>query len=758
MALQVSTGPQSLVGLGISVSDVATLYGLARRFGNWLTAATGDQEFLNLLDQDEMDILHRKGLIDLLRFNKQWGSKMTLLANGKPTSFVGKDAEKNLDTFSRFTAVMVCVIAALEAFASREVARLILKSVLLELLQTTEWGEDILASHFGNRVNCWQSAADVRGLSGRARQIRQSLLNRDLVLDGLMPIGDSKAMVQFLVWLLASNTTTYITPSSDIAGVGVCLSQLGIDILGIIGMGEETLATSCQLEYYPQAALPMSSPGADACIPSFTSRGTNTTVNLQSPEESFSKFPIDAHTSTRCRQAWCSGSKAAEAVGWTLVYQSQSGDIDDDIKYVFYDKGSENIRTRTKIGALVEAQAFIVNREVCQQLELTFQRESDATLDWLLDQTLDSMNTDDMVCGENFRDQKRINVFTIFQAFFMGYYYAIVFRLIDTSGLQLKIVDGDWGYRSVTFLVRMKSLYLSELQFEQEAMLVLRREDMISLLASMVCNNTQLITRIRKPRSKDSWCVGITGKRTLVVQSLLKPCFTLSDVGKFVLLDIDASGIPRDKDGLIRPGVADGDIQFRLDELELNVVTEALREDVSFHIEADWGGDPDTMLTCIRYKGRRTWTLNPAVADAAFCVGQQSESLVTKETPLQKADITKLVARECLNRQPIQPNNLASPYVLDIRNKPRLCYAILYWYRFEVIRLAGDSLDATTQYAKRLAEDKKGCSSYIVIANGSGCLPSEDAASTKAHQVVNKYRSQPGTTLLGDDRNRNLSL
>ena len=42
MALQVPMGPNSLVALGISVGDVATLYGLARRIGNWLAAASGD--------------------------------------------------------------------------------------------------------------------------------------------------------------------------------------------------------------------------------------------------------------------------------------------------------------------------------------------------------------------------------------------------------------------------------------------------------------------------------------------------------------------------------------------------------------------------------------------------------------------------------------------------------------------------------------------------------------------------------------------
>ena len=106
---------------------------------------------------------------------------------------------KNNEKFSRFMATMVCVIAALEAFTPLETTKAVIKRSLLQLLRTTEWGEDLVASQFYNRFNSWQSAAEVRGLSGKARGIRQSLISRHRILDGLMPIGDSKTMTDFLV-------------------------------------------------------------------------------------------------------------------------------------------------------------------------------------------------------------------------------------------------------------------------------------------------------------------------------------------------------------------------------------------------------------------------------------------------------------------------------------------------------------------------------------------------------------------------------
>ena len=192
MSIQITTGIGSLVALGFSVGDLTTLWSLARKVGNWMSAASGDENLLKILDQDELDILRRRGLIDIDRFNKIWGSTMALLGpSGIPVIYKGEDAEKSLDRFGRFTAVMVCTVAALDAFALEAVVKSVDKKVLVELLHASEYGEDILASQCQDRINAWRSAARLRGLKARAEQIRLDLLRRDEIVDGLMPIGDS---------------------------------------------------------------------------------------------------------------------------------------------------------------------------------------------------------------------------------------------------------------------------------------------------------------------------------------------------------------------------------------------------------------------------------------------------------------------------------------------------------------------------------------------------------------------------------------
>ena len=228
-----------------------------------------------------------------------------------------------------------------------------------------------------------------------------------------------------------------------------------------------------------------------------------------------------------------------------------------------------------------------------------------------------------------------------------------------------------------------------------------------------------VITRVaRNSHNRDNWCLGVVGKRALLVRSLLSPCKTIREVGRFALLDIDVSGIPTDLQGLIRPGIAEV-VNFeyydfsRLGITLLDNVTESPTEDVTFHIEADWDGDPDNMLMCVRYKGRRINTINPAVADVVFCA-----SMVPPiPTPLPESEITFLEwsAQDCLNRRPVPPNDRAAPYIMRIPGRPRLRYAALYWYHPKhIVCVQTNCLRTSIEDAKKQAETRR-FDSYIVI-------------------------------------------
>lgn len=161
MSIQSLLGAHSLVAVGISVGDVATLCSLGRAMGNWLTADSGDQDFLALLEEDEMSILKRRGVIDLIRFKRRWGQSLRLLQNGRPQKLEGQGVGKLLDKTSRFTAMMTCIVAVLDQFTSESTVRSVLKKFLHLLILTNELNEDMIASQLRNRINAWRSAGAV---------------------------------------------------------------------------------------------------------------------------------------------------------------------------------------------------------------------------------------------------------------------------------------------------------------------------------------------------------------------------------------------------------------------------------------------------------------------------------------------------------------------------------------------------------------------------------------------------------------------
>ena len=309
-------------------------------------------------------------------------------------------------------------------------------------------------------------------------------------------------------------------------------------------------------------------------------------------------------------------------VGWSLTSAKIDGTGGyNGIHYLFFNRGSAPFRTRTQIGALAEAHALFTNNEIIQSLESIFFRESNDTLDWIV-------NTLSVASGQfgslDFKDQIRVNASTIFQAYIMGYYYGILFRFVDTSDLQLKVGEGSWGYRDHSFLENMRSQFLNLSPAQERDILIWPGEAMVRVLSTLFCSSPDI--NPSKPQSLESVtnCIGKIGRRSLLVWTLLKPCQAFYNTGKFILLDIDVSGIPRGSNGIVRPGIADID-KYQLDHLYLerarsviSPVSEVPIEDVTFHVEADWEGNSGELLLRIRYRGRRLGTLDPSIADMTF--------------------------------------------------------------------------------------------------------------------------------------------
>jgi hypothetical protein len=553
MSIQISTG--SLIALGVGAGDVATILGLSKRVGNWLSAASGDDEFMSMLDEDEFNILRRRGLIDLPSFNKRWRKEIRLYANGKPTVFKDKDADKVLEQLNQFTAIMVCIVTALDTFTTFSATRTILSNVLKELLRPSAIGEEIMATQYPNRLNSWRSLSCLRSFLIEAGEVRHKLLEKGVILDGLMPVSESKDMEEFLLWLLSGLTEKFTTSSSDIAGFAACLSHLGIDTLSVEGLGYQPRDTSCRLIYSKSSIVSSQSHRGEASSSEIFKRELLTTVPLLHPEESIVYFPTSLDIHNRCREAWRAGQRAANYVALGVMIpkgESYFEDIEvpDDLRYSFLNRGTEAQRVNVEMQELASAHAFVVNQELLMELQNCLRRVSLETLTWLNLQTSRSDIRGVDITDPVFDDSHRINVYSSFQSFFMGYYYSVFMRVMDTRSLRKQTVEGNWGFRSTDFLTHMRQNFwkLGPEPAKEMKPTSISRQTILEVLAMLFLNYPVHISSLENREEIDrqgDWCLGIVAKKTILVNSLVNSCYSPGDIGRFVLLDVDVGGIPR---------------------------------------------------------------------------------------------------------------------------------------------------------------------------------------------------------------------
>ena len=677
MSLTVTAGAGSLISVGLGVTDVANLYAVGRLIGNWITAPSGDIEFLDLLQSDELDILRRRGMIDTHRFNARWRQRARLLMNGRPTELVGDDAAKVLGTLSRFTAIMVAIVAALDGFMNFLALKDVMKRLLKELLKTTEYGEDVLSSQLNDRVNAWRSTAYLRGLSIAVQEIREDLVAKKKVLNGYMPAGESHVMAEFSYWLLSGDTSTLITPSSDVAGVAVALSQIGFDVLSVQGWGEDGHNTSCKVVYEPVLFSTKEGvkTGFDAKFPkrffadtaSFW-REQSTTVSLAQPQESMSAFPISKEMSNKVRYAWSEGRRAARSVRWE-VDTMMTTNLSDDVMYRLINLGSPINRVRDETYAVAKDHGICVNAEYCGALSSVFERTDASLLVWLHEQSTNrdiSYLDGQHITSPGMQDEGRIETFTVYQAFVFGYYYAVFLPLVDTNSLAIQTVSGSWGFRSAEAMdVVREHVILKEPT----------REGMQIILAALCFSQIKSIP----DQGMFSRCLGVIGKRALLVNSLVAPTDFPQAVGRFTMLDVAVGHIPSDIDGLVRPGEAtlfceeDDFIDSSIHNVH-TVIPAAPDEDFTKHIEPDWDGNPETVLLVMRYKGRRIATLSPVLSDRKICsayIDPVEEPQLSQEVPFAiDFTVTDILARKCLHPMPDDDRKV----VVHSKNMPNMRY------------------------------------------------------------------------------------
>jgi hypothetical protein len=201
-----------------------------------------------------------------------------------------------LSDLSTFSAAMICLVAALDEFASVAVVRDIIKRFLMKLLGCAQQSDDLLVSQLHIRIHAWRSAAAVREINIECRKIHNELLAAQYVMGGYMIRDEASDVADFLYWLFAGDTEKFTTPSSDVTGIAVCLAHLSFEIFDVDSLCSVPRGAPCGLvykcDYGSGTVLHGKHRKSNFNHAKFRSREASTAVSLSQPEETSSVFPI----------------------------------------------------------------------------------------------------------------------------------------------------------------------------------------------------------------------------------------------------------------------------------------------------------------------------------------------------------------------------------------------------------------------------------------------------------------------------------
>lgn len=614
MALTFLSSSTTLTSWGFSAGDIAAMAGAGRAVGNWLMAQRRDRALLEFLSVTPEDILQRKGLLDVAALHSRWDQKLVLLKNGKRHTIVHPSTGVVVENMDSFTWFMSFVVATLDAAVGSKMQRSLISAFLMELLaDKTTGGTDYLLNEIQQHIQGWRSISCVRSISNVARTIWQRLAYEGKHLPGNIPENDSVEVLRLLVWIASGKDFQFSTASTDVLCLAQVLSELGIELLVIDEQGrthdENRLVVSLSTSPIPQRSRSYQAEETKR-------RGMR--IPLDDMKECVSLWPGDATKRNRCRVIFENGMRAAEGVRLTVGYEHYALDEENlDVYYVIEESADQPMkRFETKSFRYVDILLLAPTLRAAQgvdNLVQTWPQISRDTLGfWLEEIPLRSNDKDEI----SHFDVRTKDCLSQLQIFLMGYYYAVLKHLLDSTQLPVQEAYGSWGWGDIQVIKAVRRFTLGE---DVEHPGRYPRYEIMRLLGYFF-TGAEYDDQLLPLRERS---IGVLGKLALVTASLLGGADTPERVEKFVLLDVDPTCIPSNSRGIVLCGLRKlcTKITPRSQAKPLDLTTtDNDTVDFTSHIEPDWDYDVQRVLVAYRDHGRIVHRISPVDGDIAVLV------------------------------------------------------------------------------------------------------------------------------------------
>ncbi|KAF1353132.1 hypothetical protein BDV97DRAFT_366781 [Delphinella strobiligena] len=626
MALSFASGSSQLVNWGFSVGDVAVMAGAGRKVGTWLMVHLQDRTLFEWMKVDVDAVFTRKGLLNVEELQHRWDRKLTLLKNGRPTTFTTSRAGYSLHRMDRWTWVMTLFTAAMDVAVNLTDMKKVLTKVLLTTFEESESGRDFIEREAPGHIEGWRSASCVRGISARARDIWAELASNRKHPPGNIPSSEAGHIVQFFMWLINGNgnkeSKRFFTSSTDIFSLAVVLERIGLLIT----------TTECPHDHFDESTTVvcwtshMPFPMAVAVASKVRRFGMR--VPLAHMEEVGSLFPSDRNEMREIFSAAINAVKEDQIslVPSSYVKGSPSKENEQDLVYTFVHstrsviprlEGDNNRFVSWLFLQLTPAVAKAFLKAIHPP---QFSQDEEHNLQ-MIALSLDNQQQD----NDRFHDLRTSydygDALNHIQMFVLGYWYALLRPLVDASKLPLQVQEayGAWGWSDMYCLDFIRQCVESKIQLQRlktAKTFSLPRYEILKLVSYLFGGAESTQTK-----AAAFGALGILGKLPVVYSSMLGG--SPDKFGMFSLLDIDSSCIPSSLSGIVLPGHPGMPLRNDPRSTEIGMVKDFKMQsllpttdaDLTVHIEPDWGYDAQTCVVVYRFHGRAVHRLDPRQVD-----------------------------------------------------------------------------------------------------------------------------------------------
>ncbi|MCJ1351309.1 MAG: hypothetical protein MMC33_001293 [Icmadophila ericetorum] len=622
MALSFVTGSSALAQWGFSVGDIAVLAGAGRKVGNWLMSAKRDQELFEFLKVPITDIIQRKGFIDTLALHKRWDNKLVLLKNGKRHEVRIASKGALVENMDSFTWLMTLFVAALDSAMPTKMLRTIVSQFLMEMVRDKTDGVEYLLHEVQYHVEGWLSNACVRNISLVARKTWQSLARDGAHPPGDIPEIDSSEVLRLLYWIVSGKDNKFLTSSTDVTSLATILAELGIDLLAV---GDETLYDENRLVVCLSTS-PIIRNLEEQFGKEKKRRGMR--IPLDEMEECVSLWPGDNILRNSLRHIFRNGMDAAKGLKLKVAETHHSLDEEDmDIHYHFGKTPRESVGRPHSWRILEKFLLAPTPRaaKIVDNITRTWPTKSLTNINFWLEEVDMRADSDDEISHFDLSDRECL---AQLQVFLIGYYYAVLSPLLDTSQLSIQEAYGSWGWNDIQVVKVVLGLRLGLDKERGEY----PRHEVMKILGYFFAG-ADYSEQLKPLRARS---VGIFGKLGLVTASLMGGADTPTKLGMFYLLDVDPTCIPSNSRGLILGGIRKPCTKTppKASASELSLATATTSgPDFTSHVEPDWGYDTQRVLIAYRYHGRIIHRISPVDGDLAVLLSWIA--MAEEEEPLK---------------------------------------------------------------------------------------------------------------------------